>query len=460
MNRSLASALFVSLLAASPVLSLDKEFTDQYRPVTEYGRKKTQTTPSPGTAYGTSSYNENSRIKDRDQYLSLDNLNRNVDPMVLKFQYTPGEKYKVSSVVVEDVYINSRKSHTAEIVNRVTASIDEVYEDGSALHNGLFVTTTEGVLSGNHRLFNWDEEYESVFRRDTTGKYDISSKYFMPTVRDVPVFPDYAVKPGDTWTKEGHEAHDLRHDWGIQEPMKVPFIANYEFLGMQDNLCVIQVSYTSMTQLPRTKDWDGISDIPVSYLGFSSEIIWWNNEVGEIDHYRENFRMLMDTYMGNTIEFRGYAHAELSDLEMTGTQDNVDKVQDTINRLGYNNVYVTAGDKGLTISLTDIKFEPDSSELMQSEKEKLFEIAKILKTFPNNDILVTGHTALAGTEAVRQSLSEERAQAVADYLIFVGVKDQYHIFTRGMGANQPIADNRTPEGKAQNRRVEITILDK
>ena len=95
-----------------------------------------------------------------------------------------------------------------------------------------------------------------------------------------------------------------------------------------------------------------------------------------------------------------------------------------------------------------------------SEKVKLRQIAEILSQFPDNDLLISGHTALAGTAEARQKLSEERAAAVAEYLVELGVKDKYHVFARGFGADKPVADNHTEAGKARNRRVEITIMDK
>ena len=61
---------------------------------------------------------------------------------------------------------------------------------------------------------------------------------------------------------------------------------------------------------------------------------------------------------------------------------------------------------------------------------------------------------------MRQLLSEERASAVAEYLIGLEVRDRFHVFTQGFGATRPVATNQTEEGKAKNRRVEITIMDK
>ncbi len=93
-----------------------------------------------------------------------------------------------------------------------------------------------------------------------------------------------------------------------------------------------------------------------------------------------------------------------------------------------------------------------------SEKTKLRKIANLLKEY-NNDLLITGHCAERGTVNARQKLSESRAEAVADYLQILGVRDEYHIFTQGKGSTEPIASNETESGRAKNRRVEITIMD-
>lgn len=120
---------------------------------------------------------------------------------------------------------------------------------------------------------------------------------------------------------------------------------------------------------------------------------------------------------------------------------------------------VRVDDRGVTISLENIQFQPDSAELLPSELAKLDRIAGVLQDYPNRDILVTGHTALAGTEEGRQALSRARAQAVAAYLISKGVRRPEQVITAGKGATEPVADNATAGGRKRNRRVEITILE-
>ena len=141
------------------------------------------------------------------------------------------------------------------------------------------------------------------------------------------------------------------------------------------------------------------------------------------------------------------------------TVENVEDVTQKIADLGLEDVSVKQTEKGLTLSIENIQFKPDSDILLLSEKKKLDKLKDILSAYPNNDLLVTGHTALRGTAESRQELSEQRAEAVANYLVQIGVRDNYHIFTQGKGAEEPIATNQTEAGRKKNRRVEITIMD-
>ena len=114
-------------------------------------------------------------------------------------------------------------------------------------------------------------------------------------------------------------------------------------------------------------------------------------------------------------------------------------------------------DEGVVISLNNLRFLPNSTDL--ADVEELREVAAILQAIPVRKIRVSGHTALAGTPQDRMQTSLERAQAVADFMARVGIWGKDDISVMGYGADRPIADNSTPEGMAQNRRVEITLLE-
>lgn len=103
-----------------------------------------------------------------------------------------------------------------------------------------------------------------------------------------------------------------------------------------------------------------------------------------------------------------------------------------------------------------ILFATGKSDLSDASRSALGKFAASLAQSPETDIAIYGHTDNTGSRAVNQKLSEERAQAVANYLIGQKV-DPVRITTRGLAYDSPIADNSTEEGRAQNRRVEILI---
>lgn len=113
---------------------------------------------------------------------------------------------------------------------------------------------------------------------------------------------------------------------------------------------------------------------------------------------------------------------------------------------------------GIRLTMQNLNFKPDSSELLPGENERLDQIAQVLKEVPDQMFLVEGHTASVGYEKGEMKLSVERANSVANALIQRGIPREKFI-CKGSGGTKPIADNSTQEGKAKNRRVEITILE-
>jgi outer membrane protein OmpA-like peptidoglycan-associated protein len=101
-------------------------------------------------------------------------------------------------------------------------------------------------------------------------------------------------------------------------------------------------------------------------------------------------------------------------------------------------------------------FDVDSSAIYPQIRADLNVLAGNLLRYPNSTVFVTGHTDNTGTAAHNQQLSERRAQSVARVLMDGGVAPS-RIIATGRGEDQPIASNLTPEGRALNRRVDITI---
>ncbi|MCQ2216060.1 MAG: OmpA family protein [Bacteroidales bacterium] len=124
----------------------------------------------------------------------------------------------------------------------------------------------------------------------------------------------------------------------------------------------------------------------------------------------------------------------------------VETVEDTN---GLEAIKVTFGENG-------IKFSTNSSALNADAKAALKEFAATMSDMASTNIQVFGHTDNVGSEAVNQKYSNQRAQSVADYLQQCGIAAS-RIQSQGLGYSDPIADNSTEAGRAQNRRVEIYI---
>ena len=373
-----------------------------------------------------------------------------------EYKYATGNKYRIVSVVNEDVYIDRQFSHRARILNRVQVEVTDA-EGDIARHSAVF-TTSEQIIEGDS-TFQWGEEYTSSFGRDRLGYMTVGPEYYMPVVRNVPVFPDKDVKAGESWTATGYEIHDFRKSFGIEVPYRIPFDAKYVFLGSREwkgkSYPVFSVSYRIFFEPPPVtgRIW------PRRIMGASDQLIYWDTEIGQAVAYDETFRIIIELSNGMVVEYRGRAEAEVIEAEIMKKEDIAQAIEDEIARLGITDASVRIDENGITINLENIQFLPNSAILQESEKVKLDKIGEILKSFPERDILVSGHTALAGTAAARLQTSQERAAAVANYLISKNVRSSSQVITRGYGAERPLAPNNTAEGMAKNRRVEITLLE-
>jgi outer membrane protein OmpA-like peptidoglycan-associated protein len=107
-----------------------------------------------------------------------------------------------------------------------------------------------------------------------------------------------------------------------------------------------------------------------------------------------------------------------------------------------------------------VNFDVDKAIIRLSDKAALYKAVAFVKKYPQAKIELDGYTDNTGTEAHNLQLSEKRAQAVKQYLVKEAGIDQSQISAFGRGESNPVADNKTAEGRFQNRRVEILILGK
>lgn len=116
-------------------------------------------------------------------------------------------------------------------------------------------------------------------------------------------------------------------------------------------------------------------------------------------------------------------------------------------------------DRGVVVTLGDVTFNTGSAELAPESRRNLVSVVELLQSETDRRIRIEGHTDDRGEAALNLRISEQRAQAVSNALVDLGV-DASRITILGLGEDFPIADNATAEGRSQNRRVDVILLDR
>jgi outer membrane protein OmpA-like peptidoglycan-associated protein len=150
-----------------------------------------------------------------------------------------------------------------------------------------------------------------------------------------------------------------------------------------------------------------------------------------------------------------------TEQELAAAKEMLAKAQmeskDALMKLGSLKNSVKQEERGLVITLSgNVLFGSGKSVLLPAARNQLDEIAHALVGAKSQTIVIEGHTDATGSREINASLGHKRAQAVADYFVQKGLP-QDHIPAVGKGPDSPIANNKTAEGRASNRRVEIVV---
>ena len=373
----------------------------------------------------------------------------------LVFKYSKGSKYRIIVKVLEKVYIDGEYHHNAEIWNK--AAIEHIkVEDKKGFVSAIFLVSEKAQSSD--QIYRLDEEHEVSYWIDEQGRYEVNQNYLFPLMRDVPMFPDKDISPGDTWKAERKEIHDFRR-YKIQIPIQVPVTVHYKYVKNETigetRVARLKLNYQIYKELHELLHIPGKH--PLLIYGKVEQVFYWDIENGRPHSYEDSFDIIYVFNDNQMYEFVGTSRGELFESPDMNKEKIKDEIENTIKEEDIEDTTVSSDDTGVTITLEDINFLPESDILLPREQEKLKKIAKILKKYPERDLLIAGHTALAGTEEGRQILSDKRAKAVGEFLKLLGIKN--NMVFKGYGARFPVADNSTEKGMKKNRRVEIKILE-
>ena len=114
------------------------------------------------------------------------------------------------------------------------------------------------------------------------------------------------------------------------------------------------------------------------------------------------------------------------------------------------------GDK-VILRLVGLTFDSGKAEIKQEDFDLLAKVEKAIDVFPRSELVIEGHTDSYGGDASNQRLSQQRAEAVQQYLINAMRIPSYRLIATGYGETNPVANNETASGRARNRRIDIII---
>ncbi|MDC7222932.1 MAG: OmpA family protein [Spirochaetales bacterium] len=374
---------------------------------------------------------------------------------VFRFGLEEGDKYSIESVTVEDVYLNGIYLQSGRVTGKVSVEVED-RQDGWNKNRGDFYLLEE-VTKGDREIFELSQQITVEFDRNDRGEMRVDKEFLSPVMRNFPLFEERDLSPGDSWTARGEEVHDLSRDYDVLD-IRIPIDVNYTYLG--------QVEYegASYDHFEMVYDifYNNVPDIsmglfyPARVRGRSERTMLWDREKGMPYQISEDFYIVFDLADGGEVIYDGVrsavytVHDELTEEAAQEVGEALAELEDT---------EVELSDEGITITLHNIHFDPDSAELREPEIERLREVARILDYYADRDLLITGHAADVGDWESGVLLSEQRAANTAAFLREQMENSERLIMTKGVGAAEPVDTNTTEKGRIKNRRVEITILE-
>ena len=155
---------------------------------------------------------------------------------------------------------------------------------------------------------------------------------------------------------------------------------------------------------------------------------------------------------------RRLADSRASEAEFARREADLASQQITSLTRQLENLQLRQTESGVVVTLGDVLFASGQAQLVEGGRSSLEEVVDLLQTEPDKKIRVEGHTDSRGDAEANLQLSEQRAQAVREALISLGVAAD-RVTALGMGEDFPIASNEDEAGRAQNRRVDVILLD-
>lgn len=384
-----------------------------------------------------------------------------INSEVFKFKFIKGRKFRIEATITGKQYLNGEFllnykqryktiNFTKDLIKE--GQLNSIIEDEFYYYNiNIFL---------NNEIKELTQTDKVIYIKDEQGKIIVKNNSVLPTLRNIPYFPDYDIKIGDKWSFSGFEVQDFYNDKSISI---FPVDVEYKFLGYENinknNFSKFEYNYS----IDITNNFDGAIDKRIlRIIGKSNTIMFFDNKLGE--RYKEIYKreysiLVQEKDRKYVLTFVDNGERIWYPVKLMNKDNIIKDLKKYLNKSKVKDVEITKDDRGVKITLENIRFDPESAILRQEEINRLKKIATILKKYKDKGVLIIGHTTDKGTEEGRQRLSLERAKSVLDFLIKEDAINIEKSMYMGKGGKEPIADNSTEEGMRKNRRVEIYILE-
>lgn len=382
--------------------------------------------------------------------------------------------------------------------------------ESSVRYSGSFFVFQQTKRNNIESAQGLDEIQNASFvvNKDNSVLYDTAC--FYPQLRNFPVFPQDEVKKGSRWQSMAERVVDPKND-GNYTVFQIP--VEYEFQGEEiyheKPVYRIKAKFAtrfnrynppkirdgSMTQATGTHDVNILVDketcAVIMILDRMDETFGYSD--GTTIRYRGNVSLFTEIpvkvekqelyekaiYIATGGKSGGSDSSTKGSDGFSGTNSSPEKESGSDGSYGDSGFgkdngqedlmkdkfsdstgafHVEDTDQGIRLSVRNLQFYADSDKLLPGEESRLDAVAEVLRSVTNGMFLIEGHTAAVGRPEGEKNLSVERAKTVINELVKRGFRPEQFMFF-GHGGTKPIADNNTEEGRAANRRVEITILN-
>ncbi len=364
---------------------------------------------------------------------------------------SPDERIEMVKTARIKYYINSRLSRIYDERNIIDLTCVDKSDRLNRVH-GVFSVHEK---DHNENTFKQSGKFLVDFLIEPQGRFVVKKTDYMPNLRHIPTFPSRELKINDSWKADAELVLD-----NFSRPFKLTFPVQYTFERVEKekdlDIGVINYNYSINTDMSKV---NLPGDFPVRIMGENKGVIYWdltNNRPKDIkDLYKIIFIFRSGRRSLSGVEF----HMDISTINSfykNYTPKEKETARDELKKEIPKGMDVDVDKRGLVVTMGDLLFDFDSSEIRNDTRSKLNQIGEILKKkYPDREIIIEGHTDNVGSKTYNYKLSERRARSVSELLKSKLGHDKFSY--RGFGQEKPLADNSTKDGRRKNRRVEIII---